>query len=209
MSEQMTVEPLPEEIQAADKVGRYVGRSWPNVDTDDLVAELYLWLCRNGRHLERWREEGVHGANKLRVSLARHARKYARREHDIVTGGVVEEGAAYEEAELEVLLTFVFTDDEWATAGSDLLASLADVSSALHGMAAADVQLLRDRYGRDRTLNDIGAELGCTEDAARMRVKRTLDRLCQRLAGEGAVWSGRRTVVSNAAAQAATRGQDR
>lgn len=206
----MTVEPNAEEIQAADKMGRYIGRAWPNVDTDDIVAELYLWLCRNGRHLERWREEGAHGANKLRVSLGRHARKFARKEHEIVTGGRTdEEQSSYEEAELEVLLTFVFTDDEWATAGSDLLASLADVSSALHGMQPADVALLRARYGVDRTLSDIGAELGCTEDAARMRVKRTLERLAQRLSGEGVGWSGRRHVMSNASAQAATRGQDR
>ena len=207
----MTFEVSAAEYGAAQKVGRYVGRSWPNADTEDIVAELMLWLHKNGRHLERWRGEGRHGENKLRVALAREARKFARREHDAVTGGDKEPAYTLEQA--EALIAYVLQNDEWATFGHHeqaelVLGQLADASAAVHGLRGEERRLLELRYGRDLTLGAVGRELGCSEDAARMRVQRVLERLRGRMSGETEL-SSRRRVMSSAAAQALTRGQDK
>lgn len=48
---------------------------------------------------------------------------------------------------------------------------------ALAGLAAADRDALVLRYLENRSLREVGAELGLSEDAARMRVNRALERL--------------------------------
>lgn len=206
------LEPNELEMRDAQRVGRYVARSWPNVDAEDVVAELLLWLCQNGKHLERWREEGAHGSNKLRVALAREARKYARKEHNVVTGSQGRaEDSGYEVYEVEAVLRYIFDNEDWAAVGqysTGPLAALADISGALNGMSKDDRKILFLRYGQDKAFREVGDLLECSEDAARMRNERALTRLRQRLSGEGAQWDGSRNVVSNARAQAITRTQD-
>ena len=189
------VEPLPHELDSAQKVGRYVGRAWPLVDTEDIVGQLLEWLCRNGRHLERWRGEGKHGENKLRVALAREARKYARKEHDVRTGGPEDNG--YKTEQIEEILRYLLTHDDWSEIGHQdstgmVLASLSDASAGFHGLRKDDRRLLTLRYGDDLTLREVGEQVGCSEDAARMRVGRVLERLRSRMAGDAISWEGHR-----------------
>jgi RNA polymerase sigma factor (sigma-70 family) len=58
------------------------------------------------------------------------------------------------------------------------------------------------RYFEDRSLRDVGAELGVDEDAARKRVSRALDRLTEFFKAKGFVIGGAAAVLSCAAAQA-------
>ncbi len=151
------------------------------------MAQLLEWLCRNGRHLERWRGEGKHGENKLRVALAREARKYARKEHDVRTGGPEDNG--YKTEQIEEILRYLLTHDDWSEIGHQdssgvVLASLSDASAGFHSLRKEDRRLLSLRYGDDLTLREVGEQVGCSEDAARMRVGRVLERLRSRMAGD-------------------------
>jgi RNA polymerase sigma factor (sigma-70 family) len=70
------------------------------------------------------------------------------------------------------------------------------IDSALHGLKESDRTAIVLRFLENRSLRDVGAEIGLTENAARMRVDRALERLRGELA--------RRGVTSTASGLAAT-----
>ena len=69
------------------------------------------------------------------------------------------------------------------------------LNEALHALPAAQRGLVLERFGEDRPLAEIGAARGISEDAARMRLNRALDRLRR--------WFAARNVLLSAAALAA------
>lgn len=71
-----------DEIKLADDIAAGVGKRWRRLSIDEVKAELRLWLCENIKYVQRWREEGKHGRNKLRLSLRRRANQHCREEND-------------------------------------------------------------------------------------------------------------------------------
>ena len=69
------------------------------------------------------------------------------------------------------------------------------LNDALHALPTAQRGLVLERFLEDRPLAEIGAARGISEDAARMRLNRALDRLRR--------WFAARNVVLSAAALAA------
>lgn len=59
------------------------------------------------------------------------------------------------------------------------------IDSALHGLKESDRTAIVLRFLENRSLRDVGAEIGLTENAARMRVDRALERLRGELARRG------------------------
>lgn len=80
--------------------------------------------------------------------------------------------------------------DNRAAADWDRLRPVLDV--AMHGLSDADREAILLRYFQNRRLAEIGQRLGLSEDAARMRVERALDKLQALL--------GRRGITSTTAA---------
>jgi RNA polymerase sigma factor (sigma-70 family) len=59
------------------------------------------------------------------------------------------------------------------------------IEDAMHELDDRDRHAVLLRYFQNKTLNEVGAELNLTENAARMRVDRALDKLCGKLARHG------------------------
>ena len=186
------VELLDREVEKAIKVGKYVAKSWP-VDQSDVVADLYQWLCENERHLIRWRGEGVHGSNKLGVALARRARKFCRHEWERTQHGQgVYREPTYTREEVEAGLEVVLAHPDWGAIAEqgnlDAIACVADVDAAYHGLRFDDKDLLFRRYGLGQKYTEMAIDLELTPDAVRGRVNKVVDRLRERISGEGANW---------------------
>lgn len=201
----------PWEIELASSIGAGIAKNWQRVNTEDVVADLHLWLCENDHYLVRWREEGTHGKNKLRVSLKRRANKFCRGEFEIQKPFTAD--WQYSEEACAALLEAIFSYDDWTeitTDGdSDVWASLADVSRAFDTLSKVDKGLLELRYGQSLRFQEIADRVGLTSaDAARMRVNRALKRVAERasrgtvrwvagmdLAPKGQFWLNGRTGV--------------
>lgn len=199
------------EIQLATQIGSSIGRNWQRVATEDVVADLHLWLCENDHYLRRWRDEGSHGRNKLRTSLKRRANKFCRGEFE--TQKPFTRDWDYSMEACGALLEAILTYDDWTeitTDGdSDVWASLADVSRAYDSLSHVDRTLLRLRYADQLKYQEIADEAKLSSaDAARMRVNRALGRVADRastgtvrwvagmdLAPKGQFWLNGRTGV--------------
>ena len=171
------------EIALASQVGAGIAKNWQRVSTEDVIGDLHLWLCENARYLVRWREEGTHGRNKLRLSLKRRANKFCRGEFETIKPFTVD--WEYTEEACAALLEAIFAYTDWSeitTDGdSDVWASLADVSRAFDTLSQVDRGLLELRYGNGLRFQEIADEVGlASADAARMRVNRALKRVAER-----------------------------
>ena len=82
------------------------------------------------------------------------------------------------QAYMEATLTPDETNEAWQQ-----LAPVLD--EAMHGLRTADRDAVLLRYFENKSLADVGAALGVTEDAARVRVNRALDKLRALLAKQG------------------------
>lgn len=198
----MSLDISPEEVNLADTVARSVSRQWTRVNADDVQAELRLWLCENHKYVLRWREEGSWGWNKLRASLRRRAHKFARGEFETMKPWTNDH--EYTADAVQALLEALFAYADWSEiagdSGSDVWASLADVSKAYESLSADDKLLLRLRFGDGLMFAEVADSFGLgTADAARMRVNRAVGRVAERASRSTVRWSrGRRL---------ATRGQ--
>ena len=178
-----------DEIKLADDIAAGVGKRWRRLSIDEVKAELRLWLCENIKYVQRWREEGKHGRNKLRLSLRRRANQHCREENDAQQPWTPE--WEYTPEATATILELVFAYSDWteiATDGnSDVWASLTDVSAAFETLNKTDKKLLVLRYEMGCKYGEIATELELSSaDAARMRVTRALNRCAER-AGEKTV----------------------
>ena len=190
----MTLDFTERELKLAGQVGWQVGSHWPRVDAAEVVADLHLWLCENHHYVQRWRDAGEHGRNKLNLSLRRRANKFCRRERDVIKPNRPD--YVYPTAAVGPLLAALFQYDDWTDivqdGDSDIWASLADVSRAYDTLNATDKLLLRWRLGSGLRFAEIAEELDLpSPDAARMRVNRALARVAERASDGSARWTPR------------------
>jgi DNA-directed RNA polymerase specialized sigma24 family protein len=181
-----------EEITLARKVARNIGRKWRTVETEDVEQHLMLWLLENVKALERWRKEP--GDGKLYVSLRREAGKFCAKEgaERLHTDNLYENNI-YTKQSVSKLLPFIWEGSAQMLGnslgnGGEAIAIMSDISSAYYGLPQEAQQILAWKYRDGKTFSDIGSKLGASEEAARKRVGRLIDRLVQDLAGPSAVW---------------------
>lgn len=191
-----------EEINIAKILARKFASRWKAADWEDVNGHLLLWMCQHQNNMERWRkEEG--GMGKLHVTLSREASKFCSNEQTHQNGGVLSYNLEYSPTQVEAALPFMwdFTHSNMQrsvpmhpTFGTpivdtlplssqsfdDALAVLADISSGYYGLTKGDQTILELRFREDFTFRKIGKTMNITEDAARKRV----DRAVQRLAGK-------------------------
>jgi RNA polymerase sigma factor (sigma-70 family) len=96
------------------------------------------------------------------------------------------------QAYMEATLTPNETNEAWQQ-----LAPVLD--EAMHALRAADRDAVLLRFFENKTLADVGAALGVTEDAARVRVNRALDKLRALLAKQGIKFGA--TAIATAVAE--------
>lgn len=194
------------ELLSARRVAKSVSNKWSSVTTDEVEAHLYLWLCENYRYVERYRHEGKHGQNKLRLALARAATKHAIKEQEEQTGYGITTGAVYTADQIKKALPYIWEHPDMATtvitneegmayepvqydsAAETARAVLSDVSGAYYSLTKPDQRILAQRYLQGLTYQQIADVTGSTREAERKHVTRAIDRLLRRIGSESSSW---------------------
>lgn len=128
--------------------------------TEEAAQAVFLLLAQKAPTLRPSRQETTLSSWLFQTALltARNVRRAERRR------------SAREQKAAQMQADFSETPEGWA----DIEPLLND---ALHALPPGQRTLILARYFEDRPLAEIGAGLGISEDAARMRVNRALDRL--------------------------------
>jgi DNA-directed RNA polymerase specialized sigma24 family protein len=205
--------------RAALKVARVNKRY---VEVADVQSEMYVWVAKHSLAVADWLEQGNYGLSKLNVALYRAGHRYCSKERARLTGSQLSDFYWYTPGVIEELLPEVWQVSNWVLAasgdqgrshkdpaeGGNRLAMLIDVAWAVSTLDEGDKRVLRERYEQGMYLDAIAERLEMTEEGARKRVERILEKLIERLGGEPPFWGGGRRVKSNAQAQSETRTQN-
>lgn len=209
------------ELHTASNAARYVTRiNKGYVDMADVLSEITIYLYEHMDKVERWREEGKSVA--LYYACRRAGLRYADRERRARTGAKRGDFTWYSLSVIELLLPHIYSYDTWVSPPvttdepvrrrpgkpsetGDRLAMLVDIKDAVSQLSPNDQELLALRFRDGADYRDVGLALGLTEDGARRRMKRVLERVRDRLGGPPPFWEHTRRSISNAQAQAETR----
>jgi RNA polymerase sigma factor (sigma-70 family) len=187
-------------MKVAERVGKRAASRWKNVQAEDVISELYLWLALNREPIDRWKnEEG--GDGKLFVTLRREAAKYCAKEEATIIGRPLRQDNFYTVSLLKRALPFVFesvpetiakvnpvTGESYSTGSPEdfgnAQAIMADIRGALYGINREMRTIIELRYRDGLTLEEIGELNNVTKVAAMNRVDRAVQRLSDALSGE-------------------------
>lgn len=190
------------------------------VEYGDVLHELYVWVAANYDYVQRWKEQGTHGMNKLFVALYREGHGFVARERVRRTGCQPGDFYYYTPAVLEELLPDVWEYEAWDSSGSsedptmprgkskpsekgDRRAMMIDIAYSVTTLEVEEQRFLRARYTEPTlTWDELGKRFEITGEAARKRNERLLEKMVDRLGGEPPVWRNSRRARSNASAQA-------
>lgn len=193
----------PEEMKIAKQLARKFSSRWSAVEQDDVQGHLHLWMCEHQTALERWREEEG-GLGKLNVALSREASKYCSAQQTESNGGELEYDLQYTAKQIEGALPFLWEFNEYGmqqsvpehpSLGSIItdtqplsgqtfntaITIMADISSGYFQLPKEDQKILALRYRDGLTFGKLGKHYNISEDAARKRVVRAIDRLSGKL----------------------------
>lgn len=202
------------------------------VEVADLRQELALWVLSHPRRAAEYLLEAEEGdGRRLTRSLYNAAESYARACKASAEGYSPGDEYFYSLRQLRELLPDAMLDTEmWvlaemrpgerratlASEGNTRLAMLVDVAAAMVDLSKMDpdrYSLLVTKYVDGWTDDMLAQSMQCTPDAARMRVRRALQMVQTILGGAKPLvdppevtYVASRHALSNAAAQAATRG---
>lgn len=172
------------------KIAGKVSRKWSAINYEDIVGDLYLWLCVNYKWVSRYRDD-QYGEAKLFVALWREAIKKATREQAISNGAPLDHEDTYDTDTIERLLPLIFDTPPShsvpenprngepigeidSTAYDTALAALLDVRNAFDGLPDEFRLVLALRYRDDLTFSAIGKELGISDRGASQKARRAI-----------------------------------
>lgn len=168
------------EYKTTQKVAKYFSDRWKNVEYDDVLGELYLWLTENYKYVERWREET--GDGKLFVSLRRHAAKYcAKSSGEKYADPKLTNNLKYTIEQVEKTLPHIFEENIYEQLmnmeSEKLFEIMFDVFQAFHDMKNDDKRILALRYYYGKTSKEIGEMLDLKDNTVDKRLERALKKL--------------------------------
>lgn len=188
-----------EEYALVRKIAKWTSSKWSAVEYDDLLGELYLWLCQNFRWVERYRHED-YGNQKLTIALNREAQKFCVRSQEASNGAPLDFGNIYSAMEVARILPSIFQqipsqsvsvnpqsgaplskpDHE---AFMDAVAEVFDVREAFKQLPQEIRAALTMRFHDELSYRAIGEVLGISDTGANKKVQRGIAMICEKLAG--------------------------
>jgi RNA polymerase sigma factor (sigma-70 family) len=188
-----------EEYELVRKIARWTSSKWSAVEYDDLLGELYLWLCQNFRWVERYRLED-YGNQKLTIALNREAQRYCVRSQEASNGAPLDFGNLYSAREVARILPSIFQtvpsqsvavnpqsgapmskpDHE---AYMEAVAEVFDVREAFKQLPQEIRAALTMRFYDELSYRAIGEVLGISDTGANKKVQRGIAMICEKLAG--------------------------
>lgn len=168
------------EYKTTKKVAKYFNSRWRNIEYDDILGELYLWLTENYKYVEVWREEK--GDGKLFVSLRRHAAKYcAKTAGEKYADPDLSNNIKYTTEQVEKTLPYIFEEDIYAKLltieNEKLFDIIFETYQAFNELNNDDKRILALRYNYHKTSKEIGEMLNLKDNTVDKRVERALKKL--------------------------------
>ena len=174
-------------------------RKYHMVDAGDVRQELWVWFLEHPNKVRVWESlDGKQSTKLIARSLRNAAKDFCQKEKAKSTGYHVSDNHYYDKAVIEeilpavlrgdtqgpVLLNLGFTKNKQvASEGGNWLAMKADIERGLDRLPVEQKSIIYLRFGDGCDNKTFAAELGITEDAARMRVNRALNNLMNFLGG--------------------------
>lgn len=171
------------------------------VERDDLIQEARLWMLEHADKLDTWKEQGRHGANKLRHACRQACLTVIAKERRRRSGLQAGDTFYYTPIMVKEIMANIFEIDDWSNSsaigeqevkgasrpseGNNRVAMIVDVRSAYFSLPQNDRNLLSDLYENGGMAHDIAAATwGVTERTIRRREERIIDKMVERLGGE-------------------------
>lgn len=170
------------------------------VELEDIKQSLYQWFLEHPNKLNEWEAIGGRDAkNLIYRSLRNQALDYCQRWKAKTNGYELSDIFYYNPEVVEALMPSVLRRDLTVTPqlnldstsgggvpseGGNLMSMMIEIDVGYHKLSNGDKHVLFLRYGEQADYHEMAdsMELG-TDDAARMRVKRALARLINKLGG--------------------------
>lgn len=170
------------------------------VELDDIKQSLYEWFAEHPNKLKEWAKEGERSSkNLIYRSLRNQALDYCQYWKAKSVGYDVSDLHYYEPGLVEVLLPSVLRGDFGVThklnlgftgrptapaEGGNLTIMMLEIDSAYQKLSKEDRKVLFFRHAESLDFKEIANVLELfSEDAARMRHKRALNRLVKKIGG--------------------------
>lgn len=171
------------------------------VPLGDLIGEANLWLVEHLDKVELWREQGSHGANKLRNACRQRCLTVVARERRLRSRLEAGDIFYYTPQMIREILPDIFDTDDWSSStstisdeprsasrpaeGNNRLAAICDVRQAFYGLPEADRLMLADLYQAGGVPFDVlAASMEVHERTVKRREARIVEKLVERLGGE-------------------------
>ena len=168
-------------------------------DADDIRQELWIWFLEHPNKVKTWEAlEGKQAVRLIARSLRNAAKDYCQKQKAQAVGYRVEDNYYYDRELIEVLLPAVIRGDLVAPAVTDLgfitgkkvaseggnwFAMVADIERAFAKLDEKQMSILYLRFADNCDNSTLAKELGISEDAARMRINRSINNLINILGG--------------------------
>ena len=175
-------------------------RKYHMVEANDIRQELWVWFLEHPNKVHVWEKfEGKQSVRIIAKSLRNAAKDYCQKEKANAVGYRVEDNYYYDRAMLEDILPAILRGDKTApvltgmgytktkrmvSEGGNWFATMADVQRGVTRLTHEQQSIIYLRFGDGCNSNEeLGKELGISEDAARIRVNRALNNLLNFLGG--------------------------
>jgi RNA polymerase sigma factor (sigma-70 family) len=183
-----------------DAVSSEYSRKFTTIDIEDIRQSLYQWFVEHPNKLDTWEAIGDKDAkNLIYRSLRNQALDYCNH-WKAKSGGYETSDLFYYEADMVEALLPPVLRGEWGVThklnlgrpgrpsapneGGNLMAMMIEVDYAFWKLPKDDRKILFLRYAESMEFGDIGKELDMgTEDAVRMRHKRAIRKLINKIGG--------------------------
>ena len=174
-------------------------RKFHMVDADDVRQELWIWFLEHPNKVKTWEAlEGKQSIKLIARSLRNAAKDYCQKQKAQAVGYRVEDNYYYDRELIEALLPSVIRGDlvapsiqdlgyitgkKVASEGGNWFAMVADIQRGFARLDEKQMSLLYLRFGDGCDNKTFAKELNISEDAARMRVNRSVNNLINILGG--------------------------
>jgi DNA-directed RNA polymerase specialized sigma24 family protein len=183
-----------------DTVGLEYSRKFPDLEIDDIKQSLYQWFVEHPNKLDTWEAIGDKDAkNLIYRSLRNQALDYCQH-WKAKSGGYETSDLFYYEADMVEALLSPVLRSEWGQThklnlgrpgrpsapneGGNMMAMMIEVDFAYWKLTKDDRKLLFLRHAEAMDFPDIAKEMELgSEDAARMRHKRAIRKLINKIGG--------------------------
>lgn len=181
-------------------IANYLRRSFPMVERDDILQEIYVWQFAHEEKIEEWLADGQHGENKLHKAMRHAGLSYCHKEKARVLGYETQDEYYYELGLIRDTLSRIWDDEAWTNPpqpveqakvkhkspaeGNEYVATLCDVSRVVKHLAPPDQLVLKWYFNDGYSATEIADSLDTTRIAVESRIQRLVKRLQRLLGGE-------------------------